>query len=124
VDVSSSTVDPTRSSLLIEPVEPPWSGISVVISASIDIDVNDRTEEILEETLSTIVETRGTVGEVWIVKVVESLADLYGGIDVDLAISLGPSKSMSYSQGHHRYDPSSSLVGRQPNKEFGRRSSW
>jgi hypothetical protein len=124
VDVSSSTVDPTRSSLLVEPVEPPWSGVPVVISASIDVDVNDRTEEILEETLPTIVETWGTVGEVWVVKVVESLADLDGGINVDLAISLGQLDSISYSQDHHKYDPSSSLVDRQPNKESGRRSSW
>jgi hypothetical protein len=87
VDVSSSTVDPTRSSLLVEPVEPPWSGVSVVVSASIDIDINNGAEEVLKETLSTIVETWGTVCKVWIVKVVESLADLDGGINVDLFIS-------------------------------------
>jgi hypothetical protein len=87
VDVSSSTVDPTRSSLLVEPVEPPWSGVSVVVSATINVDINNRTEEILEETLSATMETRGAVGEVWIVKVVESLADLDGGINVDLIVS-------------------------------------
>jgi len=88
VDVSSSAVNPTRSSLLVKPVEPPWSGVSVVVSASIDIDIYHGAEEVLEETLSTIVETRGTIGKVWIVKVVESLADLDGGIDVDLMSAL------------------------------------
>ena len=87
MDVSSSTIDPTRSSLLVEPVEPPWSGVSVVVSATMNVDINDCTEEILEETLPTIVEAWGTVGEVWIVKVVESLADLDGGVDVDLIVS-------------------------------------
>ena len=124
MDVSSSTVDPARSTLLVEPVEPPWTGVSVVVSTSIDIDINDGTEEVLEETLSTIVETRGTIGKVWIVKVVESLADLDGGIDVDLIVSSVHDRCMSYSPSHHKCDPSSSLVGRQPNKEFGRRSSW
>lgn len=124
VDVSSSTVNPTRSSLLVEPVEPPWSGVPVAVSASIDIDINDCTEEVLKETLSTVVETRGTIGEVRIVKIVESLANLDGGIDVDLIVSSFYLWILSYSPSLHRYDPSSSLVGHLPNKGFGRRSSW
>jgi hypothetical protein len=47
VDVSTSTVDPTRSSLLVEPVEPPWSSVSVVVSASIDVNINDGAQEVL-----------------------------------------------------------------------------
>jgi len=60
----------------------------VIISTTIDIDINDGAEEILKKTLSTIVEAWGTVGEVWVVKVVESLADLDGGIDVNLSSAL------------------------------------
>ena len=96
----------------------------MVVSVSIDIDINDGTEEVLEETLSTIVETRGTIGKVWIVKVVESLADLDGGIDIDLIVSSVYFYSLGYSPSHHKCDPSSSLVGRRPNMECGQRSSW
>lgn len=103
VDVSSSVVDPTRSSLLVESVESPWSSPSVVVSISdIDVDLRvrlwehesrkgayDCTEEVLEKTLSAIVETRGTVGKVGVVKRVEPLANLDRSVNVDL--SLAPS---------------------------------
>lgn len=99
VDVSTSVVDPTRSSLLVEPVESPWSSPTVVVSVT-DIDVDlcvrlrehesrkgayDCTEEVLEKTLSTVVETRGTVGKVGVVKRVESLANLDRSVNVDLS---------------------------------------
>ena len=124
MDVSSSTVDPARSTLLVEPVEPPRSSVSVIIPTTIDIDINDGAEEILKKTLSTVVEAWGTVGEVWVVKVVESLADLDGGINVNLIVSSVDHCTMSYSPSHHKYDPSSSLVGHRPNKGSDQRSSW
>ena len=101
MDVSTSVVDPAWPSLLVEPVESPWSSPSVVVSVS-DIDVDlcvrlwenesregtyDCAEEVLEKTLSTIVETRGTIGKVGVVKRVESLANLDRGVNVDLSLA-------------------------------------
>jgi len=89
MNVSPSSVDPTRSSLVVVPVKSPWSGVTVIVSSSIDVDINidDCAEEILEKTLSTIMEARGTIGKVGIVKVVESFADFDGCFYVYLYIS-------------------------------------
>lgn len=74
--------------------------------------------------MSTVMETWSAVGEVRVVEVMESLADLDRSIDIDLTVSFINPTQFSYSQDHHRYDPSSSLVDRRPNKEFGQRNSW
>jgi hypothetical protein len=43
-------------------------------------------------------ETRGSIGEVWIIKVVESLADFDGSINIDLGISLARNRESTTYQ--------------------------
>ena len=62
--------------------------MSGFVNTNLEGETYDCTEEVLEKTLSTIVETRGTIGEVRVIKVVESLPDLDRCLDIDLYISI------------------------------------